>query len=119
MASDPYTNPLGQLFDVGEGLKARFDGVSFNCTTVRKTIDRNGNYILVDNLVGKGYVWVEDYRGLATCEAFGKYASIKTTSSLEFDLSKLSEETKQLMIEVYARVQDELKADIKATVEPR
>ncbi|QMV48726.1 hypothetical protein Goe10_c01980 [Bacillus phage vB_BsuM-Goe10] len=119
MVNDPYTNPLGGLFDVGEGLKARFDGVSFNCTTVRKTIDRGGNYILVDDLVGKGYVWVEDYRGLATCEAFGKATSIKTTTSLEFDLRKLSEETKQLMVEVYARIQDELKADIKATIETR
>ncbi|WIT26333.1 hypothetical protein [Bacillus phage SPO1L3] len=119
MANDPYTNPLGQLFDVGEGLKARFDGVSFSCTTVRKTIDRSGNYILVDDLVGKGYVWVDDYRGFATCEAFGKSVQLKDTASLEFDLSKLSEETKQLMVEVYTRIQDELKASVKATIKPK
>ncbi|WIT26731.1 hypothetical protein [Bacillus phage SPO1L5] len=120
MANDPYTNPTGQYFDLNGGLcKAKFVGVNFTIFTSRKQINREGDYILYDRINGDGFISFEDQRDITACEAFGKSVSAKQgTGSIQFDLNMLSEETKQMMVDLWVRMEEEVKAKTKSSLKP-
>ncbi|WIT26533.1 hypothetical protein [Bacillus phage SPO1L4] len=120
MANDPYTNPTGQYFDLNGGLcKAQFSSVHFSVYTSRKQINKEGDYILYDRINGNGYISFEDRRDITVCEAFGKSVYAKQgTGSVQFDLNLLSEETKQMMVDLWVRMEEEVKAKTKSSLKP-